>query len=202
MGKISEKKKLKREQLLMSAYSLFIKKGVLNTSISDIANGASMGKGTFYLYFKDKMDIRDKLIATKMNEIISEAIEHIDCLCIKVFEERIIYMFDYLIEKLARDLDLLRFISDNLSWNAFKKPVVCDEDNNLNLYDCYWKILKESGREFRKPRLMLFMIVELINSTRHGVLLEDSMVTLDELKSDLYPVIIDIMHRHEVKNEM
>ena len=46
------------------------------------------------------------------------------------------------------------------------------------------------------------MKVELINSTCHGVLLEDSMVTLDELKSDLYPVIIDIMHRHEVKNEM
>ena len=51
LSKIEEKKQLKKESLMASAYNLFIKKGINDTSISDIANDAGVAKGTFYLYF-------------------------------------------------------------------------------------------------------------------------------------------------------
>ena len=51
LSKIEEKKQIKKENLLSSAYNLFIKKGINDTSISDIVNEAGVAKGTFYLYF-------------------------------------------------------------------------------------------------------------------------------------------------------
>mgnify|MGYP002228847532 CR=1 FL=1 len=59
MGKIDNNKQMKRESLLDSAFSLFIDNGFNKTSISDIVNNAGVAKGTFYLYFKDKYDIRN-----------------------------------------------------------------------------------------------------------------------------------------------
>ena len=71
--KLEEKKKQKREALLMAAFSLFTSKGINETSISDIASKANMAKGTFYLYFKDKYDIRDKLITEQARQLFDNA---------------------------------------------------------------------------------------------------------------------------------
>ena len=65
MKKVELNKKKKQDALLNTAYQLFTEKGFQKTSISDIVNEAGVAKGTFYLYFKDKLDIRYKLIAKK-----------------------------------------------------------------------------------------------------------------------------------------
>ena len=67
-------KKDKENRLLATAFDLFTKKGVNNTSIQDIADSAGVGKGTFYLYFKDKYDIRDKVIANCSSKLFSDAL--------------------------------------------------------------------------------------------------------------------------------
>ena len=73
MGKIDNNKQMKRESLLDSAFSLFIDNGFNKTSISDIVNNAGVAKGTFYLYFKDKYDIRNHLIAHKASQVFQAA---------------------------------------------------------------------------------------------------------------------------------
>ena len=65
MGKIDENKKKKKEALFNTAYELFTTKGITSTTISDIVEKAKVAKGTFYLYFKDKYDIKNKLVAHK-----------------------------------------------------------------------------------------------------------------------------------------
>ena len=65
MGKVEDNKKLKMNTLLQTAFDLFTGKGFAKTTVSDIVNQAGLAKGTFYLYFKDKYDLRDKLIAFK-----------------------------------------------------------------------------------------------------------------------------------------
>lgn len=55
--------KKKQRSLLESAYDLFLNKGFENTVVSDIVMKAGVAKGTFYLYFKDKHQVRDVLIA-------------------------------------------------------------------------------------------------------------------------------------------
>ena len=87
MGKLDEKKKQKRDSLLMAAFSLFTDKGIKDTSISDIAKKANMAKGTFYLYFKDKFDIRDKLIADQARQIFSKAVEEMNQVSLETLED-------------------------------------------------------------------------------------------------------------------
>ena len=73
MSKIETNKEQKRNSLLDSAFTLFIDNGFNKTSIADIVKKAGVAKGTFYLYFKDKYDIRNHLISHKANQVFQTA---------------------------------------------------------------------------------------------------------------------------------
>ena len=51
----------------------FYQKGINATAISDIVEKAGVAKGTFYLYFKEKYDIKNKLTAFKTHELFEKA---------------------------------------------------------------------------------------------------------------------------------
>lgn len=72
-GKASQNKRRKRESLLNNAFELFTQKGISDTTIADIAERAGVAKGTFYLYFKDKYDLRDRLVRHKAEQILEHA---------------------------------------------------------------------------------------------------------------------------------
>ncbi len=204
MGKLDDKKKQKRESLLGAAFALFTSQGINDTSISDIVKKANMAKGTFYLYFKDKFDIRDKLITSKATQLFFHAAQEMKKNGMTdpdsfTLEDAIIFIADSVINDLNEDKRLLGFISKNLSWGVFHNLLVAsDEESGYSFYDGYRIMLEESGRHFRNPELMLYMIVELINSTCHNVILHQEPVTLAELKPELYNIIRDIIHRQEI----
>ena len=75
MGKVDTNKRLKRIAILDAALELFIDKGLHETSISEIAARSGVAKGTFYLYFKDKYDIRNKLIIYQSRRMLRAAYE-------------------------------------------------------------------------------------------------------------------------------
>ena len=64
----------KEERLLNTGFKLFTEKGFKDTSIQDIVDNANVAKGTFYLYFKDKYELRDILIAKKSMALFTDAI--------------------------------------------------------------------------------------------------------------------------------
>ena len=53
-------KNQKRKDILASARALFKEKGFHSTKIEEIAQGAGVGKGTIYEYFKNKQEIFDE----------------------------------------------------------------------------------------------------------------------------------------------
>ena len=59
--------------LLDAAYKLFTTQGVNKTSVSEISKESGIAKGTFYLYFKDKYDIRNKLISHESSKLFTAA---------------------------------------------------------------------------------------------------------------------------------
>ena len=63
----------KEQHLLDAAYKLFLGKGVLKTSIDEIVREADVAKGTFYLYFRNKEDLLQKLVEKISTRILSEA---------------------------------------------------------------------------------------------------------------------------------
>ena len=70
MSKVQTNKQQKKDSLFNTAFTLFTEKGLNKTTISDIVNDAGVAKGTFYLYFKDKYDLRNLLIAKKASELL------------------------------------------------------------------------------------------------------------------------------------
>ena len=118
----------KENRLLNTAFKLFTEKGIKDTSIQEIVDNASVAKGTFYLYFKDKYEIRDILIAKKSQKLFSDALKSLRKNYISDFSDCIIYIINYVIDELTKNPLLLKFISKNLSWGVFSKTV-------LNLHD-------------------------------------------------------------------
>ena len=107
MKKVELNKKKKQDALLNTAYHLFTEKGFQKTSISDIVNEAGVAKGTFYLYFKDKLDIRYKLIAKKSAEVFKHAYQELQKQSIDNFEDKLIFIVDQVIESLNDSPTLL-----------------------------------------------------------------------------------------------
>lgn len=200
MGKVDEKKRIKQEALLFSAFELFTENGIHNTSVSDIVKRAKMAKGTFYLYFKDKYDIRDRLIAKQASDLFTYAHGQICDNEYDTLEDHLIGLTDVIVDKLNENKSLLRFISKNLSWGVFSNIRIEDMENK-HCMDLFDEMIVESGREFRQKDLMIFMIVELVNSSCYNVILQEQPVTLDELKPDLFLMIRSIIKQFEITKE-
>lgn len=199
MGKVEDNKKRKKNAIVDSAFSLFIQNGINETSIADIMKKAELAKGTFYLYFKDKYDVRDYLIRKKAAQIFDRARVALVESHVKDFEEQIIFMVDHILNQLDDNKTLLKFISKNLSWGIFthaleSMPMESGETAVLFVR----QLFEDSGHTFRNPEMLMFMIVELVNSTAHNVILYKQPVELPELKKELYPMIRQLIHNFEV----
>lgn len=198
MGKVDEKKKMKQEALLYSAFELFTEKGINNTSISDIVKRAKLAKGTFYLYFKDKYDIRDRLIARQASVLFEKASLQLHQEEWNSLEEKIVFIADHIMDQLNENQALLRFISKNLSWGVFSNIRISGMDDRSRIMDIFEVLLEESGRKFRQKDLMVFMIVELVNATCYNVILQRQPVNLEELKPDLNRAICGLIRQFEI----
>lgn len=199
MSKVEEKKKNKQEALLASAFKLFTEKGINNTSISEIVKNAKMAKGTFYLYFKDKYDIRNALITKKAGELFSVAYEKMYRKKFSSLEATVICAADVIIDQLNEDKTLLEFIAKNLQWGLFHKVLLEGEnDVSKSFFDWYSELIATSGRKFKNHELVIYMIVELINSTCYNVILHEEPVGLPELKEELHQLIPVILRTQEI----
>lgn len=198
MGKLDLNKKKKKESLLNTAFHLFITNGMNKTTISDIVNEAGVAKGTFYLYFKDKYDIRNKLISHKSSQLFTAAYEALLKEDIDVFDDKIIFIVDYIINELIQDKPLLKFLSKNLSWGVFKTALITPSSgDDIDFYQIYLEMIEHSEIEFIEPEIMLFMIIELVSSTIYSSILHNEPVSVEELKPHLYDTIRYIVQSHK-----
>ena len=194
MGKAEENKQHKRLSLLNTAFELFTTKGVNKTSISEISEQAGIAKGTFYLYFKDKYDLRDKLIAHKAGQLFADAHHALLDQKFNRFEDQIIAVADYIIGRLNDDHGLLTFISKNLSWGIFKTAFENTlPDESLQFYDYIFEQMKKNSYVCPEPELMLFTIIELVGSTCYSCILYGQPVSVEEYLPYLHTVIRQIL---------
>ncbi len=199
MGKIDLNKKRKREALLNTAFELFTTQGINKTTINNIVETAGVAKGTFYLYFKDKYDIRNKLIAYKASRIFSVADAALAKTDLTELDDRIIFLVDNIIEQFNADKSLLNFISKNLSWGIFKNELISSKDDSeVDFYNIY-SILENSPRAFKNPEILLFMIVEFVSSTCYSSILYNEPTDIEELKPYIFDAIRQIMKSQEIR---
>lgn len=111
MGKLELNKKKKEDALYNTAFELFTTKGPNKTTISDIVEKAGVAKGTFYLYFKDKYDIRNKLASHKTSDLFYDAYQAVRQNQIEGFSAQLHFMIDHILDALEKDYQLLIFVS-------------------------------------------------------------------------------------------
>ena len=190
-------KEEKENRLLNTAFKLFTEKGIKDTSIQEIVDNASVAKGTFYLYFKDKYEIRDILIVKKSQKLFSEALKSLRKNYISDFSDSIIYIINYVIDELTKNPLLLKFISKNLSWGVFNKTVLNLYDNSNDeeesLYDLFIKGIEDNNVTLDNPEVTLFMIIELVGSTCFNSILYKEPLLIEDYKPYLYKTIRNLI---------
>lgn len=190
---IAEQKNEKENRLLETAFKLFTEKGIKGTSIQEIVDDAKVAKGTFYLYFKDKYEIRDILITKKSEKLFSEALSNMKKNYIQNFSDQIIFIINYVIDELAKNPLLLKFISKNLSWGVYNKAIIKLYDNpetkEDRLYSLFLKGVEENHIHLKNPKVTLFMIIELVSSTCFDSILYQNPLPIEEYKPYLYDAI-------------
>ena len=207
MGKAELKKFKKLNTILDSAFELFTLKGVENTSIAEISEKSGVAKGTFYLYFHDKHELRNRLIYHKSSALFKEASAELEkvlaCKSTPMsFEDKIVFIADYIINRLNENKILLSFISKNLSWGVFKKALTNNtSENEVDFNEIYYKMLTEEDTKFKEPEIMLFMIIELLNSTCHSAILYEDPANINTIKPYLFNTIRAIIREHAIPNE-
>ena len=183
MGKLELNKMRKKSALYNTAFELSTTKGLAKTTISDIVENAGVAKGTFYLYFKDKYDIRNKLISHKAGELFSQARDALE-------QAQLHFLVDNILDRLETESDLLGFISKNLSWGVFKDAFQeqADEDD-FPFFQEYLNLLDQSDVQYDSPELLLFTIIELVSSTSYSCILHSQPVCLAEYRPYLHRTI-------------
>ena len=202
MGKIDFNKSQKKLSLLNTAFDLFTTKGVNETSIAEIAKEAGIAKGTFYLYFRDKYDIRNKLISYKAGTLLINAAEevqsqqHMETMSLT---DRILALVDYILTALEEDKNLLMFISKNLSWGIFRESIeegISDSDDE-NIKTAFYDLLSLTEDNYRDPEVMIYLITEFVSSTCYNAILYSEPCSIEQLKPYLFATIRAIISQHE-----
>lgn len=193
MGKVEVNKRQKQATLLQAAFELFTNKGFAKTTISDIARKSGLAKGTFYLYFKDKYDLRNKLTAHKAAQLFKDAHAALLKTPVNGFENQMMFIMDYLIDRLEKEPALLQFIAKNLSWGVFRSAFAeTVPEESQQFFDYYMKLMHESNIQCKEPELMLFTIVELVGSTCYNCIMLKQPVSMEEYLPYLHETIHQI----------
>ena len=187
----------KETRLLDTAFSLFTSKGVKDTSIQEIVDNADVGKGTFYLYFKDKYEIRDILIARKSQRLFNDALKALRKKDISDLTEQIIFIVDHVINALKKNPILLKFISKNLSWGIYNQTLNRiyeeNEKEEQGVYQLFLKGIQENNIKLKNPDVTLYMIIELVSSTCFNSILNNEPLPIEEYKPYLFDTIRKLM---------
>ena len=157
---------------------------------------AGVAKGTFYLYFKDKFEIRDRLIARTAEKLFKAANTELKKVNVPKFEDKIIFIVDYVLEQMKKNKAVLRFVSKNLSWGVFRAAIEQKEEATgvKNLLE---ELLAECPDvHIEAPDTMLFLIIELASSASYSTILDNDPVSYEELKPYLNASIRAIIKSH------
>ncbi|WP_024615203.1 TetR/AcrR family transcriptional regulator [Clostridium sp. Ade.TY] len=181
------KKKKKEFDLYNSAYELFKNKGINNTSIDEIVKKAGVAKGTFYLYFKDKYDVVDKLINLKSSMLIKKAYEETQSRNFKEFEDMVFYFIEYIIDYFKEDKLLLKVINKNFSYAIHKDSKFLESNKEVKeIIDVFLEELSKKGIKKEEGEITLFMILELVGSVCYSSIILNEPADIETIKPILF----------------
>ena len=176
----------KKAKIMEAALKVFKKKGPDKASVREIMAESGFGLGTFYLYYTDKNDLKEKIVLDKAMDIIIKAEENCKG---EDPVERYISFVDYLIAN-PFELDLL---SNNITWALYTKiehdERLTEADSTLQFILSRYENLFSKSYSQSQQLYILAMTFDIMMSTCKSALMEDSTLSIDEMKPVLFAVI-------------
>ncbi|MDD3165538.1 MAG: TetR/AcrR family transcriptional regulator [Oscillospiraceae bacterium] len=197
MGKAEDKKRWKQSSLLDAALDLFTDKGLNQTSIAEIVDRAGVAKGTFYLYFKDKYDIRNRLIVYQSDKIFAGALAELETQTLELLEDKLMFIVNYVVNYMAQNTKILRLIAKDLGWGVYRSMLNEDGKNGGFRAD-FIALAERSNTHLKDPDIMLFEIVGLVGVSCYNIILYSEPVTLEAYKPYLYETVREIFRAHVI----
>lgn len=197
-SKVLENKRIKKEKLLNAAFLLLSQRDIQDISIQDIATLAGVGKGTFYLYFKDKFQIRDVLISMEAKDLFDAANAELQKQHLDSFEDCILFVIEHVLDHL--DSIRLKFIQKNLSFGVFHDYLQSNyESSDFQSISNFKRLMKEYNYSFENPEVTLYLILELVSGSCYESIMNDFPLPIEELKPYLFDMIRTILEKGKGK---
>lgn len=186
-----EERKIEKEnKITKAALASFKEKGIEETSIRDIMSRTDLGLGTFYLYFRDKKDLEEKIVLDTMVELVY----NVESKCKeKDLKKRLISFFDYIIDHLINNPFELKLISSNLNWALYAKV---ENDNRfkeaettlhfiLNKYSNLFPAIVS----YEERLFIMSLAIKIVLSTCESALMDDSVLGINDMKPVLFKIV-------------
>lgn len=195
MSKISEKQQNKRINILDSAYELFIEKSFNNTSIDDVVKSAGIAKGTFYLYFKDKHDLMERIIIRKGALILRYVLEELKKkteACQMSFSDQMLFITEKIVDYLESHREIITLMGKNFSSCLSYFNTIEDSELKTMLNTLVAENI-ENGFSEQETLQRIYLIVTLVGSVCYDSLVYESPFKIAEIKPLLYESVQSIL---------
>ncbi len=152
-------------------------------TVDQIVQKAHVAKGTFYLYFHDKVQLIRSMITDKSSQMLQDAWIKAQQNAISNHEERFLFMINEVIEYCKQNPSLLKIMKQNLSWNMIVDEIHQRHTSNtpqwMNELNSY---LHELGYSAIEAKLLCFMMIELTATVCYSAIMLHQPQDMDTMK--------------------
>ena len=197
MAKIVDKEQ-KRRDIALSCKNLFLSKGIKDVTISQMAQSASVGKGTIYEYFKNKEEVVFEIVNILMQEHAMKLSRELQTLSstkekIKKFSE-----FFYS----AQDLELRTFYKNFISITLTSENTEMREFQTQSMQEYYkWfvEILQDGIDAGELQKEIMGLSLGLFVTGKGLFMISETTDSISNLQEQLNAFIDNLFALMEVK---
>lgn len=196
MPSVVENKIDKKKRLLESAFELFLDKSVNSTAVDDVVKAAGVAKGTFYLYFKDKYDLLDQLVAHKSGAIFIKAYDAVFADEQADFEDKMMRLVNNIIDFLIANREFTALLQKNLS-HCFRKLIGCDDPAIRSAVLNMKGELEKRGYTSEEAGKALYLIADLTGSVCCDAIVAGNPYGIDEIRGFLCATVRNLLRKEK-----
>lgn len=182
----------KRQQILVAAGDIFAARGFHKATIEQIADAAGVGKGTVYLYFKNKKGLFDALLLEGFNMTVKRTKQALAELTDPIEHIRVIIKLHLAIIK--RNHPLMQMIMHELTPNRLqdlRSEIGQRVQEHMALYTEVLEHGIASGSlRPHEPRIVAFALAGAINHIGAGLVNENLKLSLEDCEQELFQLFI------------
>ena len=156
---------------------------------------SGFGLGTFYLYYKDKKDLEEKIVSDIFTDLVLNGEKKVEG--IEDNKDRYIAFMSYIIDELIKDPLKLELISKNTNRALYAKV---ENDARFKEADTTLKFLLTRYDSMFPKKLseeeqlyILFLTVQILLITCKASFEKDSVLTIEEMKPVLFRIVEKIL---------